>query len=103
MTYRLYITPFPRYSAAKEVENHPTILSSQTTNERTPMNFAAKFIVQKLRHFAILSSDNRVILTSAISSQYSPVTDRQTTDRQKTYNSSCTLQCNYNVRLKVII
>ena len=73
---RLYLAPFPRYSTAKEVENHPTLV--WTPNRRTLFEFHCETYYAKSWDIFLLFSENHVILTqlcrhNAVVSQ----TDRQ--------------------------
>jgi len=63
-----------RYSTAKEVENHPTLV--QVPSRGALLNFVIKLTSLKFEIFRYFLVKNTVILALAVLSQYTGVTER---------------------------
>jgi len=56
----LYLAPFPRFSAVKEIENHLTLIC--VPFEETCYNFVVKLIMPKSWDISLHFSENRMVL-----------------------------------------
>jgi len=81
---RLYLAAFPRYSASKEVENHPTVIWA--TRWGTAFEFRHQIYQVKSWDTCLLSSENCIILLVVVLLQHTRFTNDER--RQTTYHDS---------------